>query len=161
MALWARQDISEQELQRIMHKLLEQVEVFSGLTPLELGSLLENAEKFAFAAGDTILAEGSDGSYLYVILSGNVKVSISDNKGVHNVVAKLAPSDCFGEMSLTDHSGRSANVSTLSSCSLIRIAERDCWRNPVISAKLFRNISRILSHRLRAMNAMALWRSQA
>lgn len=160
MALWARQDISEQELQRIMHKLLEQVEVFSGLTPQELANLLENAEKFAFAAGDTILAEGSDGSYLYIILSGNVKVSIPNPQGVLSDVAKLGPSDCFGEMSLTDHSGRSANVSTLSSCTLIRITERDCWKNPVVSAKLFRNISRILSHRLRAMNAMALWRKE-
>lgn len=160
MALWARQDISEQELQRIMHKLLEQVEVFSGLTPQELANLLENAEKFVFAAGDTILAEGSDGSYLYIILSGNVKVSIPNPQGVLSDVAKLGPSDCFGEMSLTDHSGRSANVSTLSSCTLIRITERDCWKNPVVSAKLFRNISRILSHRLRAMNAMALWRKE-
>jgi len=32
---------------------------------------------------------------------------------------------------------------------LIRIPEGACWKNPVVSAKIFRNISRILSRRLR------------
>jgi CRP/FNR family cyclic AMP-dependent transcriptional regulator len=161
MALWAKEDFSEHEMQRIMHKLLEQVEVFSGLTPQELGDLLENAEKYVFAPGDTILAEGSEGNYLYVLLSGRVKVTIAGPNGGKAEVAKLGPSDCFGEMSLTDHTGRSANVTTLGSCTLIRITERDCWKHPIVSAKLFRNIARILSHRLRAMNAMALWSTQA
>lgn len=158
MALWAKETFTEHDLQRIMHKLLEQVEVFSGLTPQELASLLESSEKYVFAPGDTILTEGSEGNYLYVVLAGQVKVTLSGPRGEHTEVAKLGPSDCFGEMSLTDHTGRSANVSTLGSCTLLRITERDCWKHPVISAKLFRNIARILSHRLRAMNAMALWR---
>ena len=159
MALWARDSIDENGFARIMHKLLEQVEVFSGFTPKELTSLIKNAELFSFVPGDTILAEGSEGNYLYVLLRGRVDITRIGLGGSSVEVAKLGPCDCFGEMSLTDHESRCANVRALGNCTLLRISERDCWRDPVLSAKLFRNISRILSQRLRAMNAMVIFTS--
>lgn len=158
MTGWIKEAFDSQEAQRILQKLLDRVEVFHGLTPHELALLLESAEKFSFSAGDTILNEGSDGSFLYVILTGSVQVS-SQGNGVELVeIAKLGPTDCFGEMSLTDHDGRSANVRAITACTLLRIHERDCWKSPVISAKVFRNIARILSHRLREMNQAMILR---
>jgi CRP/FNR family cyclic AMP-dependent transcriptional regulator len=158
MTGWIKEAFDTQEAQRIMQKLLERVEVFHGLTPNELALLLENAEKFSFSAGSTILSEGSDGNFLYVILTGSVQVNASVRGGEQAEIAKLSPSDCFGEMSLTDHDGRSANVKAISACTLLRIHERDCWKSPTISAKVFRNIARILSHRLRSMNQAVVWR---
>lgn len=158
MTGWIKEAFDSQEAQRILQKLLERVQVFTGLTPNELALLLENAEKFSFSAGNTILTEGSDGNFLYVILTGSVQVSSSAHGGELAEIAKLGPADCFGEMSLTDHDGRSANVKAITACTLLRIHERDCWKSPAISAKVFRNIARILSHRLREMNQAVIWR---
>jgi CRP-like cAMP-binding protein len=67
-------------------------------------------------------------------------------------LARLEPGSSFGEMSLVDHDLRSASVIARRSCTLLRMNETACWSQPIVSAKIFRNIARILSSRLRNMD---------
>ena len=55
-------------------------------------------------------------------------------------------------MSLVDHDLRSATVVARRNCTLLRLKESDCWSQPIVSAKIFRNIARIVSIRLRNMD---------
>ena len=159
MSFWIKDSFSFQERQRIVLKLIDWVEIFSELTPAELETLLDSAEKCTFSPGDIIVREGSDGLFLYVIIDGHVRVTKTSEAGKTIELAELGPAESFGEMSLVDHEARSATVTAQSSCILLRIHERDCWKHPVAAAKMFRNISRVLSGRLREMNKSALgWR---
>ncbi len=149
MGAWIKEAFTFPDLQRIMFKLIDRVPVFAGLAQQELVDLLANAEKCTFAPGDTILSEGSTTQFMYVITEGTATVAKKNGAGKDGELASLAPGDSFGEMSLVDKDPRSASVTATAECVLIRIPESACWKNPVVSAKIFRNISRILSRRLR------------
>ncbi|MBS1188978.1 MAG: cyclic nucleotide-binding protein [Rhodocyclaceae bacterium] len=152
MTIWTKEKFSFQELQRIMFRLLERVDIFAGLTQQELLQILESAEKCTFAAGESILREGSTGSFVYIIIDGRVTVLKSAASGQSTELAQLEAGDSFGEMSLVDQELRSASVVALTPCVLLRLSENACWHDPTGSAKIFRNIARILSHRLRDMD---------
>jgi CRP/FNR family cyclic AMP-dependent transcriptional regulator len=152
MTTWTKENFSFQELQRIMFRLIERVEVFAGMTQQELLQLLEAAEKCTFSAGESILREGSTGSFLYIIIEGRVTVLKSAPSRRGTELAQLEAGDSFGEMSLVDQDVRSASVIALTSCLLLRLSQNACWNHPATSAKIYRNIARVLSRRLRDMD---------
>ncbi len=158
MGSWIKEAFTFQDLQRIMFKLIDRVPVFAELTQQELTDLLASAEKCTFAPGDVILNEGSSGNFMYVITEGAASVTKKDASGHAAELAALGTGDSFGEMSLVDKDLRSASVTATENCVLIRIHESACWKNPVASAKMFRNVSRILSQRLREADRILLLR---
>jgi CRP-like cAMP-binding protein len=151
------EQINPRELQPIIATLLESVDVFADLKPLELARLLQDAEQCRYATGDIILQEGSEGRSFYVIFSGSVQVCKGAEEGARQEIARLNQAQCFGEMSLVDNNRRSADVIAISPCTLLCIDEDILWLHPLASARIFRNIARILAYRLRETNAMAMW----
>jgi len=151
MAHWIKEQFDFHDLQRIMFRLLDRVPVFHGMSGEELLQLLEAAEKCTFAAGDTIVREGSTGAWLYVIIDGGVSVRKSA-PGHETELAALGAGDSFGEMSLVDQELRSASVVAVSPCVLLRLSQQACDRHPTGSAKIYRNIAQVLSRRLRDMD---------
>jgi len=151
MTHWIKEQFDFHDLQRIMFRLLDHVPVFHGMSGEELLQLLDAAEKCTFAAGDTIVREGSTGAWLYVIIDGGVSVRKSAS-GHETELAGLGAGDSFGEMSLVDQELRSASVVAVSPCVLLRLSQQACDRHPTGSAKIYRNIAQILSRRLRDMD---------
>ncbi|MCE5182455.1 MAG: cyclic nucleotide-binding domain-containing protein [Betaproteobacteria bacterium] len=137
-------------MQRIMAKLIDSVALFYGLSQAELGELLANSDKRTFPGNTVILSEGSEGNFMYILVEGEVAIV----KGKSQILAKLASGDCFGEMALVDSLSRCASVVSTVPCVLIRVSENAFSQKPAISAKLYRNIARQLSSRLRDSNAM-------
>lgn len=152
MSTWIKETFGFHDLQRILFRLIERVEAFEGLTQQELIGLLEAAEKCTFAAGEAILRQGSSGAFLYIIIEGRVSVLKSLPGHRAQELAKLDAGASFGEMSLVDHDSRSATVIAVEPCVLLRLHESACWSQPAIGAKIFRNIARVLSRRLREMD---------
>lgn len=153
---WSKEGLGFHDLQRILFKLIDRVEVFEGFTQAELVQLLADAERCRFDAGEPIVAEGSSGTYLYVIVDGEVEVSKHGAGPFEAELARLGLGMSFGEMSMVDPAVRSATVTALTDCILIRIGERACERSPALGAKLYRNLARVLARRLRAANDRAI-----
>ena len=154
---WVREQFSFHDLQRLLFKLAERVKAFQGLKPGEIADLLATAEKCTFTPGMAIVNEGSVGSHMYLIIDGEAKVTKQGRDGEVEL-ARLGPADSFGEMSLADREARSATVTALTSCILVRLSERAIDTHPEIGLKVFRNISRLLSERLRNADEMLAWR---
>lgn len=152
MGYWIKESYGFHDLQRIMLRLIERVDVFAGVTQQELLQLLETSEKCTFDPGEAIVREGGTGAYLYIIIDGKVSVLKSAGGRGGTELARLEPGDSFGEISLVDHGQRSASVIALEPCVMLRLSENDCWKNPPIGAKIYRNIARILAGRLRDMD---------
>lgn len=66
--------------------------------------------------GKTIMAEGTTGALMYVVLEGRVAISI---KG--GLVAHAAPGGVFGEMALVDQAVRAATAIAETDCALLAI----------------------------------------
>ncbi len=78
-----------------------------------------------------IITEGDPSDSIYVILSGRVKVYLSDSGGKEFILDVHGPGSYVGEMSF-DHKQRSASVMTLEPCSLAAVSQarfREFLRN--------------------------------
>ena len=88
-------------------------------------ALLESgiAERRHYGAGQAIIVEGADDRSVYLIESGNVRVSerieLADAKHIQPGLCDLGVDDVFGELSLFDHGPRSASVIALEPCDLL------------------------------------------
>jgi CRP/FNR family cyclic AMP-dependent transcriptional regulator len=131
--------------------LLLRLNLFHGLDEAELVILLSQAELIDFAQGQYPIREGEQGRHLYVLLSGQVRIS-KRAFGIQKVLQDLGPGECFGEMSLIEYRSRSASVKALTACRLLRLGSEDIEVLPEITSKLYRNIAVLLSRRLRHAN---------
>lgn len=64
----------------------------------------------SFHEGDIIVTEGEEGSSLFLMVSGHVKVFTRGEKGEHILLAELGPGDFFGEVSLLTGRPRTATI---------------------------------------------------
>ena len=78
----------------------------------ELGALSAKGVVKAYPRNTVIVSEGDDTDSFYVIISGRVKVYVSDDYGREIILTTQGPGDYFGEMVL-DGGPRSASVMTL------------------------------------------------
>lgn len=88
-----------------------------GLTSEEVDELLAIATMRKFARNAIIVSEGDDSDSVYFIVSGSVKVFLSDEDGNEVVIATIKANDYFGEMAL-EEGYRSASVMALEPVSL-------------------------------------------
>ena len=133
------------------YQLLLRLDLFRGLDQAELERLLTKAELVECRAGDYPIREGEQDHHLFVILAGKTAIYKRSN-GVHKLIKELGPGECFGEMSLIECRSRSASVKAATHCRLLRLDGDHIVKLPDISSKLFRNIARLLSQRLRYAN---------
>lgn len=126
---------------------LKRVDLFTQLPGRELLNLANIAEQVTFAEQTVIFEEGAEADSLYLVLSGQVKVSRGGRE-----IARLGQRECFGEMALLDHSPRSATVTALDRVSALRI-ERDSFAELLAQKReIALGIIRILVARLREAN---------
>jgi CRP/FNR family cyclic AMP-dependent transcriptional regulator len=77
---------------------------------MDLLEVFKDAEDLvAFAAGDVIFEEGKEGNYMYVVMSGEVTISLKNN-----VLATASQGEIVGEMALINSEIRSATVTAIS-----------------------------------------------
>lgn len=154
---WIREQFTFTDLQRLLLKLSEHVKAFQGLTPAEISEVLGTSEKCTFAPGVPIVKEGTVGTHMYIILSGEAKVLKTGRDGEVEL-ARLAAADSFGEMALADKEARSASVVATSDCVLVRLNDQMINAVPEIGLKVYRNIAKVVSARLRAADELLAWR---
>ena len=100
---------------------LKAVPLFSGLSQPEIATLADGAIVRTFPKNTIVVTEGERSDSLYVILSGRVKVFVSDEHGKDVVLRVEGPGEYFGELAL-DEGPRTASVGTLEPCKMAVIA---------------------------------------
>ncbi len=105
--------------------LLRNVPLFSALPEQQLVLLTSAVSRRGFPRGTTIIAAGDVTESLYVVVSGRLKVMMSDDEGREVILAILGPNEFFGEMGLIDDHPRSASVVAIEACELLTLSKRD------------------------------------
>lgn len=103
--------------------------------------------------GNVIFKEGDMGTFMCLIIEGNVSVQKSNQDGEDVELAKLPKGRTFGEMAVFDGERRSAKCIAASDCTLLILSkdslEKMILESPRIAAKVIRAIAISLSRRLR------------
>ena len=105
--------------------LLRNVPLFSGLPEGQLALLTRVVGRKAYPRNTTIIAAGDPTDALYIVISGRLKVMMSDDEGREVILAILGQGEFFGEMGLIDEAPRSATVIAIEPCELLTISKLD------------------------------------
>jgi CRP/FNR family cyclic AMP-dependent transcriptional regulator len=140
--------------------VLKAVPLFSSCPDEQLRMLAAVVTRKSVARSTTILASGDTTDSLYIVLSGRLKVLMSDSDGKEVILSILGPGEFFGEMGLIDDSPRSASVVAIEPCELLSIAKRDfkkCLQeNFEMSMAVMRGLVRRLREADRKIGSLAL-----
>ncbi len=82
--------------------LLRNVPVFSQLPEGQLSLLTKVVSRKTFPRSTTIINAGDPTDALYIVISGRLKVMMSDDEGREVILAILGQGEFFGEMALLD-----------------------------------------------------------
>jgi CRP-like cAMP-binding protein len=93
-------------------RVLDTIPLFASMDDDERTALATIMDEVAFPAGHTIYRAEEVGGTLYILLSGEVEMSIEDDQGKKVVIDTLRPGEFCGELSLLDGGNRSATVTT-------------------------------------------------
>jgi CRP/FNR family transcriptional regulator, cyclic AMP receptor protein len=141
-------------------QILKRVPLFSTFSDQQLGALLNCVQHRRYARGAVIVREGDETDALYIILSGRVKVLISDDQGREVILSIMGSQEFFGEMGLLDDQPRSANVEALEPCEMLRVSKAGflaCLKdNFDLAMVIIRNLVKRLREADRKIESLAL-----
>jgi CRP/FNR family cyclic AMP-dependent transcriptional regulator len=129
--------------------LIRNVPLFSLLPDTQLVLLTQMLLRKPYPRDSTVIAAGDPTDALYVVISGRLKVVMSDNEGREVILAILNQGDFFGEMGLIDQAPRSATVVTIEPCELLTITRTDFTKCLQKNFDFTMNVMRGLVKRLR------------
>jgi CRP/FNR family cyclic AMP-dependent transcriptional regulator len=125
--------------------MLQQVEIFQGLSTEELEALTSSSSTRSFPKNTVVIHENDPADSLFIIESGKVKVYCSDKNGKEFIMNTQGTGDYFGELALLDDSTRSASVRTVEKSNFCIIFKDDFNRvldqHPNIARQLIRNLT--------------------
>lgn len=107
-----------------------------------------------------VLQAGDHTDNIYLILTGMLKVQISDQEGREVILSMLGTGEMFGEMGVIDDHPRSATVVSTEPCDLVVIPKEDfkaCLaENFEVSLYIIRNLVKRLRNADRKIESLAL-----
>jgi len=127
---------------------LQHVSLFAGMTPHELLQVTAILKETRYPADTTVIQERDAGDCMFIVADGEVSVHRGNVE-----IRKLRSKDFFGEMSLLDREPRSASVTTISNCLLLRLDQQDFWKLLIEHNTLSISMVRVLTQRLRQVTA--------
>src|ERR687892_458144 len=120
--------------------------LFEGVPEADLRALADRAVKRNYPKQAIIVNEGDEGDSLYMILSGRVKIYLSEESGKELILAIRGPGQYFGEMVL-DEQPRSATVMTLEPAQFAILSRADfrafLLKHAEVALQLIQNLIRV------------------
>ncbi len=148
----ARIDESDPSSPSVTSADLQQVPLFAALSPAALDAVRRLAVVRSYSKHTVVASEHDRGDSLFVVLSGMVRIYMSDEKGREIELGTEGPGEFFGVM-IFDGGPRSASALTLEKSRLAVFSRADLEtlmeQYPVIAIRLIRK----LINRLRVATA--------
>ena len=104
---------------------LRSVPLFAALDPEATARLGNYLTIHDYPSSAVICRNGDPGDAMYLIDLGKVHISVTDADGHVVTLAELGPGDFFGEMSIIDRRGRSADATVIQDARLAKLTRDD------------------------------------
>ena len=134
----------------------EVIYVFGALEEPDVEVLMRLGTRQQLHVGDQLLTEGTHPDAIYLVLEGELSVSV---KGRDTAIAYVGKGEIVGEMSLLEAQPASATLCAITPVTVLRIPrdalEENLAADPGFSMRFYRALGMLLSHRLRATTSPA------
>jgi CRP/FNR family transcriptional regulator, cyclic AMP receptor protein len=132
---------------------IKTVRLFREFHEPELLALTSRLRERRLRKGQVLFREGEQGEEMFLVRDGAILVSKAVTGKVEQVLARFGPGDFFGEMSLFDHSPRSATIQAETEAMLL-VLDRENLNgliqvNPRAAAAFFHGLVQVFIERLR------------
>jgi len=102
-----------------------QSKAFLQVPPANIQAMFMRIQEVPVKAGQTIIQQGDEGDYYYIIKSGKCKVTRASKSGSELTLATLSDGDAFGEEALLSEAKRNANIVMATDGTLMRLSKED------------------------------------
>lgn len=140
-------ELSNSDYQR---SLLEGLELFHGVCPDDVQSLLQRCGRTDIDTGEILLSPGTHNENVFVVLSGQLRVHVGAPETP--VLATMDVGACVGEMSIIEDRDPSAYVIAAEPTHLLVIHKSILWELVNASHEFSKNLLVVLSERVRSHN---------
>jgi non-ribosomal peptide synthetase-like protein len=124
--------------------------VFGALEEPDVEALMRIGTRQQLQAGETLLTEKTHPDAIYLILEGELSVSV---EGRSTAVAYVGKGEIVGEMSLLESQPADATLCAIAPVTVLRIPfvalQKSLAADPGFSLRFYRALAMLLSHRLR------------
>lgn len=152
--------------------ILKTSTLFASLTDEEITEIARKMYYCEFDKGNALVYEGEMGNELYIVVEGEVTVSVVgktekksgakksiDDEPEVIILAKITEGDFFGEMSMLERQPRSATCSAATDVKALVLKSKDflglITTGPQVAGKILANMLHITSSRLTAVSSFA------
>jgi CRP/FNR family cyclic AMP-dependent transcriptional regulator len=129
--------------------VLKAVPLFAAFPEDQLRMLATVVSRRSAPRSTVVMGAGDATDSLYIVLSGRLKVMMSDADGKEVILSILGPGEFFGEMGLIDDAPRSASVVAIEACELLQLSKRDFKKCMAEHFEMAQEVMRGLVRRLR------------
>ena len=99
------------------------IPLFAGFTQGEFEEFIKLMNVQQYSPGEVIVREGDKGKSVYIIASGSVQVYTTMLAGDKVMLAKLMPSEFFGEIAFLTGKPRTATIETIEDTTILEMTE--------------------------------------
>lgn len=140
----------------IITEFIQKIELFEGLNEEEIGYLANQIEDKNFKKSTILYQENDIRECIYIIYDGEIELFKTTPYGSEKRLTLYHKYDFFGEGSLMDDYPHSTSARALSDTTMLCIDKELFKENGSISLKVFSNIAKVISRRMRHANARVL-----
>ncbi|TCS38534.1 diguanylate cyclase (GGDEF)-like protein [Paucimonas lemoignei] len=135
--------------------MIGELQLFQDVADSSLARLLAGCPVLRVTAGETVLDTSSSGARLFILLRGALRASHPDMQGglADGTSVQLLPGECVGELTVLDQQAQPATIHALQDSDVLAIEAALLWQIIDQSNGVARNLLRLLSFRVRAVNA--------
>lgn len=128
---------------------LRTVPLFQGLPDDRLAAVARCAMMRRIGRGQAVVRAGDRTDFVYFVLTGSLKVTVSDEDGREVILSILGQGELFGEMGMFGEQTRSASVVAVVPSDLVQISKQDFRRAMEDNFEIAWRIMTKLADRLR------------
>lgn len=141
---------------KVIIEFLKKIELFRGLEPPEFEILGDNISIRDFSPKGMLFTENSPRECIFMIYDGEVELFKKAPTGAEVVLSIFGRLDFLGEGSLTDDSPHSTSARAKIQTKVFCLHKEFFAMHGPIALKIFSNIARVISRRMRQTNAKAI-----
>lgn len=113
-------DLSSRKLGTYV-QFLSNVDLLTPLAQYEREKIAEALEEESYKAGSVIMRQGEKGDFMYIVHSGEVVITRSDNGGAEKEVNRAKKGGYFGERALVKNESRAATITAVTDVNLLKL----------------------------------------
>ena len=123
-------------------------DIFRSLDPQVRATILNATERLKVRAGQHLFEAGDAGDAIYVVITGSLGVYFPGPSGYPQLSAVIKPGETVGEMAVISGEPRSATVTAIRDCELVKLTRAEFDRLVQSKPVIMNELNRLLVHRL-------------